>query len=39
MAEEETLEIYAFMGVAKESKRQDGKPVTMASAMIRARKK
>jgi len=36
---EETLEIYAFMEAADESKRQGGKPVTLASVMGPARKK
>jgi predicted dehydrogenase len=36
---EETLEIYAFMEAADESKRQDGKPVTLASVLSRAREK
>jgi predicted dehydrogenase len=35
---EETLEIFAFMEAADESKRQDGKPVTLQSVMDRARK-
>ena len=35
---EETLEIYAFMEAADESKRQGGKPVTLASVLERARK-
>jgi predicted dehydrogenase len=34
----ETLEIYAFMEAADESKRQGGKPVTLASVMEKARK-
>ncbi|MEX2216717.1 MAG: Gfo/Idh/MocA family oxidoreductase [Phycisphaeraceae bacterium] len=34
----ETLEIYAFMEAADESKRQGGKPVTIASVMEKARK-
>jgi predicted dehydrogenase len=34
---EETLEIYAFMEAADESKRQGGKPVTLASVLARAR--
>ncbi len=34
---EETLEIYAFMEAADESKRQGGKPVTLASVLDRAR--
>jgi hypothetical protein len=33
---EETLEIYAFMEAADESKRQGGKPVTLASVLDRA---
>lgn len=33
---EETLEIYAFMEAADESKRQGGKPVTLASVLARA---
>ena len=36
---EETLEIYAFMEAADESKRQGGKPVTLESVMERAREK
>jgi predicted dehydrogenase len=36
---EETLEIYAFMEAADESKRQGGKPVTLASVMAHARDK
>jgi hypothetical protein len=36
---EETLEIYAFMEAADESKRQGGKPVTLASVLARAREK
>ncbi|HWG42537.1 MAG TPA: Gfo/Idh/MocA family oxidoreductase [Gemmataceae bacterium] len=36
---EETLEIYAFMEAADESKRQGGKPVTLASVLARAGKK
>jgi hypothetical protein len=36
---EETLEIYAFMEAADESKRQGGKPVTLASVLRRAREK
>ena len=36
---EETLEIYAFMEAADESKRQGGKPVTLASVLERARAK
>jgi hypothetical protein len=36
---EETLEIYAFMEAADESKRQGGKRVTLASVMARAQKK
>jgi hypothetical protein len=34
---EETLEIYAFMEAADESKRQGGKPVTLESVLARAR--
>ena len=34
---EETLEIYAFMEAADESKRQGGKPVTIESVMSKAR--
>jgi predicted dehydrogenase len=34
---EETLEIYAFMEAADESKRQDGAPVTLESVLARAR--
>lgn len=33
---EETLEIYAFMEAADESKRQGGKPVTLAGVLSRA---
>jgi predicted dehydrogenase len=36
---EETLEIYAFMAAADESKRQGGKPVTLASVLKRATEK
>ena len=36
VAEEETLEIYAFMEAADESKRQGGKPVTIESVMAKA---
>ena len=36
---EETLEIYAFMEAADESKRQGGKPVTLESVLARAREK
>ena len=38
VSEEETLEIYAFMEAADESKRQGGKPVTLASVMEKATK-
>ncbi len=38
VSEEETLEIYAFMEAADESKRQGGAPVTLASVMEKARK-
>jgi hypothetical protein len=34
---EETLEIYAFMEAADESKRQGGKPVTLESVMSKAK--
>ena len=34
----ETLEIYAFMEAADESKRQGGKPVTLESVLSKARK-
>ncbi len=34
---EETLEIYAFMAAADESKRQGGMPVTLESVVSRAR--
>ena len=37
VTEEETLEIYAFMEAADESKRQAGKPVTIESVMAKAR--
>jgi hypothetical protein len=33
----ETLEIYAFMEAADESKRQGGAPVTLESVMTKAR--
>jgi predicted dehydrogenase len=36
---EETLEIYTFMEAADESKRQGGKPVTLASVLTRVRAK
>jgi hypothetical protein len=36
---EETLEIYAFMEAADESKRQAGKEVTLASVMQKAKAK
>jgi hypothetical protein len=35
--DEETLEIYAFMEAADESKRQNGAEVTLASVMAKAR--
>jgi predicted dehydrogenase len=35
---EETIEIFAFMEAADESKRQGGSPVTLASVMTKARK-
>jgi predicted dehydrogenase len=34
---EETIEIFAFMEAADESKRQGGKPVTVESVMVKAR--
>jgi predicted dehydrogenase len=34
---EQTLEIYAFMEAADESKRQDGRPVTLESVLAKAR--
>jgi hypothetical protein len=37
VAAEETLEIYAFMEAADESKRQGGNPVTLESVLARAR--
>ena len=37
VAAEETMEIFAFMEAADESKRQGGKPVTIESVMARAR--
>ncbi len=37
VAEPETLEIYAFMEAADESKRQGGAPVTLESVMAKAR--
>jgi hypothetical protein len=37
VAEEETLEIYAFMEAADESKRQGGRPVTLESVLTKAR--
>ncbi len=37
VAEAETLEIYAFMEAADESKRQGGKPVKLADVMEKAR--
>jgi uncharacterized protein with GYD domain len=36
---EETIEIFAFMEAADESKRQGGKPVTLESVMAKAKKK
>lgn len=38
VSEEETLEIFAFMEAADESKRQGGRPVTLDSVMQKARK-
>jgi hypothetical protein len=37
VAAEETIEIFAFMEAADESKRQGGKPVTIESVMAKAR--
>ena len=37
VAAEETIEIFAFMEAADESKRQSGKPVTIESVMARAK--
>jgi hypothetical protein len=37
VSEEETLEIYAFMEAADESKRQGGKPVKLADVLAKAR--
>ncbi len=37
VSEQETLEIYAFMEAADESKRQGGKPVTLESVLAKAR--
>ena len=37
VSEEETLEIYAFMEAADESKRQNGASVTLESVMAKAR--
>ena len=34
---EETIEIFAFMEAADESKRQGGKPVTIESVLAKAR--
>ena len=34
---EETLEIYAFMEAADESKRQNGAEITLASVLAKAR--
>jgi hypothetical protein len=34
---EETIEMFAFMEAADESKRQDGRPVTLASVLEKAR--
>ena len=36
VSEADTLEIFAFMEAADESKRQDGKPVTLESVMEKA---
>lgn len=37
VSEQETLEIYAFMEAADESKRQDGAKVTLESVLVKAR--
>ena len=37
VSERETLEIYAFMEAADESKRQGGKPVTLENVLEKAR--
>ena len=37
VSEEETLEIFAFMEAADESKRYGGRPVTLESVMKKAR--
>ena len=37
VSEAETLEIYAFMEAADESKRQNGASVTLESVMVKAR--
>jgi sugar lactone lactonase YvrE len=37
VTEEETLEVYAFMEAADESKRQGGKPVTLESVLSKVR--
>ena len=37
VSEQETLEIYAFMEAADESKRQAGVPVTLESVLTKAR--
>lgn len=37
VSEQETVEIYAFMEAADESKRQGGKPVTLESVLAKAR--
>ncbi len=37
VAAEETIEMFAFMEAADESKRQGGKPVTIESVMTRAK--
>ena len=38
IADRETIEIYAFMEAADESKRLGGKPVTLAEVIAKARK-
>lgn len=39
VSEEETIEIYAFMEAADESKRQGGIPVSLSDVLLRANKK
>ena len=38
IAPEETIELFAFMEAADESKRQNGQPVKIADVMAKARK-